>query len=96
MRNREQDEQWIRDTVKQAGVDEVVYIAPNHYDGGYEVRLGVMDVFVDYGAIDARETAWLNKMSARLVKGESDMTAPPSLPILRLRSGQVTGEEGQM
>lgn len=61
MRNREQDEQWIRDTVKQAGVDEVVYVTPNHYDGGYEVRVGVVDVFVEYGAIDDGDASWLKK-----------------------------------
>lgn len=63
MRNREQDEQWIRDTVSKAGIDEVVYIAPNHYDGGYEVRVGVLDVFVEYGAIDDADEAWVNKVS---------------------------------
>ncbi len=88
MRNREQDEAWIRDTVKQAGLDEVVYVTPNHYDGGYEVRIGVTDVFVDYGAIDARETAWLSNMTDQPVAGESNMTAPPSLPM--------AGEEGEM
>ena len=62
MRNREQDEGWIRDTVKQAGFDEVVYITPNHYDGGYEVRIGTQDVFVEYGAVDAQDAAWLRKM----------------------------------
>lgn len=53
MRDRERDERWIRDAVKQTGIDETVYITPNQYDGGYEVRIGVNDVFVDYGAIDA-------------------------------------------
>jgi hypothetical protein len=62
MRNRETDEQWIRDTVKQAGVDELVYVTPNHYDGGYEVKVGVSDVFVDYGAIDAGDGAWIEKL----------------------------------
>jgi hypothetical protein len=59
MRNREQDEVWIRDTVKQAGCEGVIYVTPNHYDGGYEVRIDNLDVFVDYLAIDAKDTAWL-------------------------------------
>ena len=62
MRNREQDEQWIRDTVKQTGIDEVVYITPNHYDGGYEVRVGVTDVFIEYGAIDEEDEGWVKKV----------------------------------
>lgn len=62
MRNREHDEAWIRDTVKQAGIDEVVYIIANQYDGGYEVRVGVADVFVDYETIDGRDGSWLEKM----------------------------------
>lgn len=62
MRNRETDEQWIRDTVKQAGVDELVYVTPNHYDGGYEVRVGVLEVFVEYGAIDAGDGVWIEKL----------------------------------
>lgn len=62
MRNREQDEGWIRAVVKDAGVDEVVYISPNHYDGGYEVRVGTVDVFVDYGAIDGQDTVWTKRL----------------------------------
>jgi hypothetical protein len=62
MRDRERDEQWIRDTVKTAGIDEIVYISPNHYDGGYEVRVGVADIFVDYGAIDATDDSWISKL----------------------------------
>ena len=63
MRNKERDEQWIRDTVKQAGIDDIVYITANQYDGGYEVRVGVNDVFVDYGAIDSADKMWLSKLS---------------------------------
>lgn len=62
MRDREQDEQWIRDTVKGAGVDELVYITPNHYDGGYEVKVGTQEMFVDYGAIDANDASVCRKV----------------------------------
>ncbi|MFZ2681858.1 MAG: hypothetical protein WAZ14_02075 [Patescibacteria group bacterium] len=61
MRDRESDEKWIRDVIKQAHIDELVYVTPNHYDGGYEVKIGTTAVFVEYGAVDARETAWLSK-----------------------------------
>ena len=64
MRDRDQDEQWIRDTVKAAGVDELIYITPNHYDGGYEVKIGTREVFVDYGAIDAKDTVWIKSRHA--------------------------------
>jgi hypothetical protein len=62
MRNREVDEQVIRDTVKAAGIDDLVYVTPNHYDGGYEVRVGTIDAFVDYGAIDTHDKGWLSKV----------------------------------
>ncbi len=61
MRNREQDEQWIRDTVKELGIEDTVYITPNHYDGGYEVRIGSQDVFIEYPLVDAKDTAWIAK-----------------------------------
>lgn len=57
MRDRDTDEQWIRDTLKRAGVVELVYITPNHYDGGYEVKVGTGEVFVDYGAIEANDVS---------------------------------------
>ncbi len=62
MRDRERDEQWLHDTVKQAGLHEIVYVSPNHYDGGYEIRVGVNDVFVDYAAIDGGDQTWVSKL----------------------------------
>jgi hypothetical protein len=67
MRNREQDETWIRDTVKQAGLEGVVYVVPNHYDGGYEVRIEAADVFVDYGTIDSHEQGWLERLCKKVI-----------------------------
>ena len=64
MRNRETDEQLIRDTVKRAGVDELVYISSNHYDGGYEVKVGTREMFVDYGALDSHDQTWLSSLQA--------------------------------
>ena len=59
MRDRVADEQFIRDSLKAAGIEELVYITPNTYDGGYEVKIDTKEVFVDYDAIDSRETAWI-------------------------------------
>lgn len=56
MRNRETDEQWIR-TQAKARSEDGVYITPNHYDGGYEVRVGTVDFFVDYESIDANDVS---------------------------------------
>lgn len=63
MRNREADEQWLRAVLAQLRRDEVVYIVPNYYDGGYEVRVGTADCFVDYDAIDSQDTAWLKRLN---------------------------------
>jgi hypothetical protein len=59
MRNLEQDQSWIKQVINRTRTDEVVYITPNHYDGGYEVRVGTSDVFVDYPTIDSQDTNWV-------------------------------------
>lgn len=64
MRNKEQDESWLREVLRQLQLDEPIYISANHYDGGYEVRVGSVDVFVDYESIDKQETFWLAKLKA--------------------------------
>lgn len=61
MRNREADEKFLRDAVKQSGVDDVVYVSENTYDGGYEVRVGTLDFFVDYETIDDKDAACVCK-----------------------------------
>lgn len=62
MRDRENDEQWIRAKIGEVGqMDNVIYISPNHYDGGYEVRVGTVDFFVDYESIDGNDTAIIAK-----------------------------------
>lgn len=65
MRNREDDERWIRSKIPKT-VTETVYIAPNHYDAGYEVRMGTVDFFVDYESIDANDDAIIQKYLSRL------------------------------
>lgn len=59
MRDRIADEEFIRTALENAGVKELVYIAPNHYDGGYEVKVDTREMFVDYETIDNQETDWL-------------------------------------
>ena len=61
MRNREADEEFLRGAVKRSGVDDVVYISDNAYDGGYEVRVGTLDFFVDYETIDDNDAAYVCK-----------------------------------
>lgn len=60
MRDKERDELWIREKVR-GKADETVYITPNHYDGGYEVRVGTVDFFVDYESIDRDDSGIFNK-----------------------------------
>ena len=54
MRDREEDEEWIRARVRERA-DDIIYITPNHYDGGYEVRAGTIDFFVGYESIDGND-----------------------------------------
>lgn len=60
MRDREADERWIRERLGKT-VTEAVYMSPNHYDAGYEVRVGSVDFFVDYESIDANDDAIIRK-----------------------------------
>lgn len=59
MRDREHDEDWIRGKVGE--VEDSVYISPNHYDGGYEVRVGSVGFFVDYESIDGDDDMIIRK-----------------------------------
>ena len=61
MRDREKDEQFMRKALQEAGIQELVYISPNTYDGGYELRVGVTDLFVDYATIDDADTTWVQR-----------------------------------
>ena len=59
MRQQTTDESFIRQHVAKT-TGETVYITPNHYDGGYEVRVGSLDFFVDYDSIDAGDTSLMD------------------------------------
>lgn len=63
MRDHVQDEQWIREKVAPHST-EGVYVTANHYDGGYEVRVGTVDFFVDYESIAADDDAVIRKYLA--------------------------------
>jgi hypothetical protein len=63
MRNQPIDEQFIRQHITKTtgqNTTEAIYITPNHYDGGYEVRVGSLDFFVDYDSIDASDTSLID------------------------------------
>lgn len=60
MREMEKDEAWIRDHARMRAAD-TVYVTANRYDGGYEVRVGNVDFFVDYESIDADDDAIFQK-----------------------------------
>ncbi len=60
MRDQTKDEQWIREHIGDK-VTETIYLMPNHYDAGYEVRIGSLDFFVDYDSIDANDDTIIKK-----------------------------------
>lgn len=60
MRDEQKDAQWIRERIGSK-IPEVVYVTHNHYDGGYEVRVGSIDFFVDYESIDANDASHIEK-----------------------------------
>lgn len=57
--NREKHEQFLRETIKNLGISEVVYVTENAYDGGYEVRVGTHDFFVDYETLDEKDGGYI-------------------------------------
>lgn len=57
MRNVAQDELWLRAVGKQCAPREVLYVTSAHYDGGYELHIGTLPVFVEYEIIDDHDTA---------------------------------------
>jgi len=69
MRDHEKDEAFLREVLKDGGVTDTVYISENTYDGGYEVRCGTFDFFVDYEAIDDGDRA---AIVARFQDGHED------------------------
>ncbi|MCR4311669.1 MAG: hypothetical protein NUV56_00125 [Candidatus Uhrbacteria bacterium] len=52
MRDQQKDQEYLRNILKKSGISEVIYVTENTYDGGYEVRCGTLDFFVDYETID--------------------------------------------
>lgn len=62
--NHEKHEAFIRGVVKDLHIDEVVYVEENSYDGGYEVRVGTLDFFVDYETLEEGDKETLLKYLA--------------------------------
>lgn len=65
MRDFQKDETFLRQTLKDGGFVDTVYITENAYDGGYEVRLGSLDFFVDYETIDDGDVATVLQYAKR-------------------------------
>ena len=60
------DEAFIREVLQKNGVHDTVYVTANTYDGGYEVRAGTVDVFVEYETIDdGDETTIMQRYAKR-------------------------------
>ena len=59
--NAERHEAFLRSAVKDLGIDEVVYVTENAYDGGYEVRVGTHDFFIDYDALEEKDTEFIRE-----------------------------------
>lgn len=57
MRNVIQDEDWLRKVGKMIELNEVMYVTPAYYDGGYELQVGTVTVFVEYELIDEDDSA---------------------------------------
>ncbi len=59
MRDEERDQTWIRDFCRAFAPQENVYVRHEHYDGGYETRMGSATFFVPYEVIDDNDRAWM-------------------------------------
>jgi len=57
----EEHEKFLRQAIKDFGIDEVVYVTENTYDGGYEVRVGTHDFFVDYEALEEKNGVYIKE-----------------------------------
>ncbi len=57
----QEHEAFLRKTIKDMGVKEVVYVTENAYDGGYEVRVGTTDFFVDYEALEEEDADYIRE-----------------------------------
>lgn len=68
--NRDQvaDEDWIREALLNIDLGDALYIAPNHYDGGYELQVGGKTLFLEYYVIDSKDWSWLqSKAKSKLL-----------------------------
>ena len=58
---KEIHEAFLRQTLQTLGVEDAVYVTENSYDGGYEVRVGSCDFFVDYETADEEDAEYIKK-----------------------------------
>jgi hypothetical protein len=54
-------EAFLRQALQALGVEDAVYITENSYDGGYEIRVGSCDFFVDYETADEKDAEYIKK-----------------------------------
>lgn len=54
-------EAFLRKALQVLRVQDTVYITENTYDGGYEVRVGSCDFFVDYETADEEDSEYIKK-----------------------------------
>lgn len=59
--HKEIHEAFLRQTLQALGVEDAVYITENSYDGGYEIRVGSCDFFVDYETVAEEDAAYIKK-----------------------------------
>jgi len=59
--HKERHELFLRKAILAFGVEDAVYITENTYDGGYEIRVGSCDFFVDYETVEEEDTEYIKK-----------------------------------
>ncbi len=58
---KEFHETFLREAILELGVEDAVYIKENAYDGGYEIRVGSCDFFVDYETVEEEDKEYIKK-----------------------------------
>ncbi|MFA5946508.1 MAG: hypothetical protein WC813_00600 [Patescibacteria group bacterium] len=58
---KEIHEAFLRQALQAMGVEDAVYVTENSYDGGYEIRVGSCDFFVDYETADEEDAEYIKK-----------------------------------
>ena len=54
-------EEFLRRALQSLEVQDAVYVTENAYDGGYEIRVGSCDFFVDYETAEEEDAEYIKK-----------------------------------